>query len=188
MPEITPSQTVGPFFHYGLIRPGQEIVAKDDVPGPRIIVEGRVFDGDGAPVSDAMIEIWQADAEGRYAHPLEPRGGANTGFAGHGRIATDAEGRWRAVTVKPGPVPFGDGRMQAPHLSLGVFARGVLQRLHTRLYFGDEASNADDPVLALVDPGRRGTLIAQHGRRDGQTVYTLDIRLQGEGETVFFLA
>jgi protocatechuate 3,4-dioxygenase alpha subunit len=189
MAEITPSQTVGPFFHDGLVRPGQEVVAPEGAPGERVVVEGLVLDGDGAPVPDALIEIWQADAEGRHAHPLDPRAGANSGFVGFGRVATDETGLWRALTVKPGPVPHPDGGLQAPHLSLGVFARGVLTRLHTRLYFEDDALTAGDPVLALVDPARRPTLLARRdGERDGAAVYRLDIRLQGEGETVFFLA
>lgn len=183
---ITPSQTVGPFFHYGLMRPGQDQIAPEGLPGQRIVVEGRVLDGDGQPVADAMIEIWQADSEGRYSHPLEPRFGANASFRGFGRIATDTTGTWRAFTIKPGPIAHPGGGQQAPHLNLGVFARGVLTRLHTRLYFEDEALNAKDPVLALVEPGRRATLIAKREERNGQVVYTLDIRLQGDGETVFF--
>jgi protocatechuate 3,4-dioxygenase alpha subunit len=186
---ITPSQTVGPFFHYGLIRPGQTDIAPSQVPGQRIVVEGRVLDGDGQPVPDAMIEVWQADAEGRYAHPADPHGrGANSGFAGHGRAPTDTAGVWRVTTVKPGAVPHPKGGTQAPHLTLGVFARGLLLRLHTRVYFDDEAANATDPVLASIDADRRGTLIAKGDAAGGTPVYRLDIRLQGDGETVFFLA
>jgi protocatechuate 3,4-dioxygenase alpha subunit len=193
MAEITPYQTVGPFFHYGLMRPGQDVVAPDGVPGRRIQVGGRVLDGEGEPMIDAMVEIWQADAEGRYAHPLDPRApaprpGANLAFTGFGRIATDETGTWRATTIMPGPVPHPGGGMQAPHLNLGVFARGVLTRLHTRLYFEGEPANAADPVLALVDPDRRDTLVARRVERDGAVAYVLDIRVQGEGETVFFLA
>ena len=186
---ITPSQTVGPFFHYGLIRPGQTEIAPADVPGQRITVEGRVLDGDGQPVPDAMIEVWQADAEGRFAHPRDPQGrGANASFTGHGRAPTDPSGTWRFTTVKPGPVPHPAGGQQAPHLTLGVFARGLLLRLHTRLYFEDEAANATDPVLNAIDADRRTTLIARKDTGGGALVYRLDIRLQGDGETVFFLA
>lgn len=186
MPEITPSQTVGPFFHYGLMRPDQERIAPEGVPGQRIVVEGRVLDGDGQPLADAMIEVWQADADGRYRHPLDSRPGGNAGFRGFGRIATDQAGYWRAFTVKPGPVGTPDGAMQAPHLNLTVFGRGILTHLFTRLYFEDEALNATDPALSLVDPGRRATLIARRHDGDGAPAYVLDIRIQGDDETVFF--
>ncbi len=184
---ITPSQTIGPFFAYALTprayagaELASERLASEGVAGERIRIEGRVLDGDGAPVGDAMLEIWQADAQGRH----QPQG--NAGFTGFGRAETTAEeGRFVFETIRPGAVPGPGGTLQAPHLSLSVFARGVLVRLMTRIYFADEPANAADPVLALVPQARRETLIA---RRDQNGVYRFDIRLQGEGETVFFEA
>ncbi|MFN3673520.1 MAG: protocatechuate 3,4-dioxygenase subunit alpha [Bosea sp. (in: a-proteobacteria)] len=182
---ITPSQTIGPFFAYALTprayggpELASERLAPEGVPGERIRIEGQVLDGDGLPVGDAMLELWQADAQGR----CQPQG--NAGFTGFGRAETTAEeGRFWFETIRPGPVPGPGGALQAPHLSLSVFARGVLVRLMTRIYFADQPANAADPVLALVPPERRETLIA---RRDDQGVYRFDIRLQGQGETVFF--
>ena len=189
---LTPSQTVGPFFHYCLTPAAYgypEVVTNDllteDAAGERIRIEGRVFDGDGQPVPDAMIEIWQADGQGRYAHPADAGARLNTRFKGFGRAECDAEGRYRFTTVKPGPVPGPNGRAQAPHINVGVFARGVLNRLFTRIYFEDEAGNASDPIFALVPEEARGTLIA---RRSGAAAYTFDIHLQGTNETVFFEA
>lgn len=183
---ITPSQTIGPFFAYALTPRaygGSELateqVATDGVAGERIRVEGTVFDGDGAVVSDAMIEIWQADAQGRF------NASGNAGFTGFGRAETTAEGGFHFDTIRPGALPGPDGRMQAPHLSVSVFARGLLVRLATRIYFEGEAGNAGDPILALVPEDRRGTLIA---KRTGQGAFRFDIRLQGESETVFFEA
>lgn len=192
---ITPSQTVGPFFAYCLTPRGYDFselvlndLVTDDASGERIRIEGRVFDGDGQPVTDAMIEIWQADAQGRYAHPADGRAAPNARFRGFGRAGTDEEGRYGFTTVKPGRVPGPDGGLQAPHINVHVFARGVLRHMMTRIYFADEAANEADPILALVPAERRGTLLA---RRDGQhdlPVYVFDIRLQGEDETVFFEA
>lgn len=184
---ITPSQTIGPFFAYALTprayggpELATERLAQDGVSGERIRIEGQVLDGDGAPVGDAMLELWQADAQGRH----QPQG--NAGFIGFGRTETTAEeGRFWFETVRPGPVPGPGGALQAPHLSLSVFARGVLVRLMTRVYFADEPANATDPVLALVPLERRDTLLA---KRDDSGAYRFDIRLQGEGETVFFEA
>lgn len=183
---LTPSQTIGPFFAYALTPrayDGRELfteqVAAEGMAGERVRVEGRVFDGDGAVVSDAMIEIWQADGQGRF------NAAGNAGFTGFGRCETSAEGVYFFETVRPGALSGHDGAVQAPHLTVSVFARGLLIRLMTRIYFSDEAGNASDPVLALVPAERRGTLIAQRGD-DG--VFRLDIRLQGEGETVFFEA
>lgn len=189
----TPSQTVGPYFAYGLTPqqygyPMKEIasgrLADDGVEGERIRIEGQVFDGAGAVVPDAMIEIWQADAQGRYAHPADPRG-SNADFRGFGRFGTgtDPQNRFIFETVKPGLV--GDG--QAPHINVIVFMRGMLVHAFTRLYFSDEVSaNAADPALSSVPADRRGTLIAE--RHDGPTgtVYRFDIRMQGDSETVFF--
>ena len=194
MAEITPSQTVGPYFAYGLT-PNRKYDWKDtfgadlatpDASGERIRIEGRVLDGDGCPIDDAMIEIWQADAQGRYASPADPRPRPNTAFQGFGRAATDAEGRYGFDTIKPGPTPGLDGKMQAPHVLLAVFARGMLRQSYTRIYFADEAANADDAILACVPPERRATLLAGKMERQGRAVYVFDIRMQGEAETVFF--
>ncbi len=183
---ITPSQTIGPFFAYALTprayggtELATEQVATDGVAGERIRIAGTVYDGDGAPVGDAMIEIWQADAQGRY------NAAGNAGFTGFGRAETTAEGTFHIETIRPGAVAAPDGTMQAPHLSLSVFARGILTRLATRIYFADEPANAVDPVLVLVPAERRHTLIAT---RDSGGSFRFDIRLQGENETVFFAA
>ena len=185
----TPSQTVGPFFSFGLA-PEQygynfrsiagSALADDSTPGSRIRIVGRVFDGQGSVLSDALIEIWQADAEGRYAHPADARS-SNAAFKGFGRTGTgtDPENRFVFDTVMPGAVAG-----QAPHINVIVHARGMLNHLYTRLYFEDRAdANARDPVLQSVPSDRRGTLMA---RRDGTATYRFDIRLQGDGETVFF--
>lgn len=188
---ITPSQTVGPFFAYCLTPTAYAYRAvfsndltHDGIAGERVRIEGRVLDGDGAPVPDAMIEIWQADAEGNYVRGEQ---GANLPFRGFGRAECDAEGRYHFTTVKPGPVPGPGGTRQAPHINVSVFARGVIRRMLTRLYFSDEMHNAGDPILALVPGDRCLTLIA-HRMEGAPPVYTFDIRLQGEGETVFFEA
>ena len=194
MTGITPSQTVGPFFKYGLTPQGQYAwndaftsnLVTPDASGERIRVEGRVFDGDGQPVPDAMLEIWQADAQGRFADPQDKRALPNATFRGFGRCGTDANGAYAFDTIKPGSVPDPDGKAQAPHLLLAVFARGMLRHLYTRIYFGDEKGNSSDPVLALVPADRRMTLIAERAPGSGNAVYQLDLLLQGEGETVFF--
>jgi protocatechuate 3,4-dioxygenase alpha subunit len=191
---ITPSQTVGPFFKYGLTPNGAYDwndaftgnLVTSDASGERIRVEGRVFDGDGAPVPDCMLEVWQADSQGRFADLQDKRALPNTKFRGFGRVGTDANGAYAFDTIKPGAVPDADGKPQAPHLLLAVFARGMLRHLYTRVYFGGEAANAADPVLALVPSDRRATLIAERDAGNGNAVYRLDLRLQGEGETVFF--
>lgn len=189
----TPSQTVGPFFAYGLTPeqygyPFRAIagaaMVDDETPGERIRVVGRVFDGEGAPIPDAMVEIWQADGEGRYAHPADPRG-ANIAFRGFGRCGTGTDPQQRFVfeTIKPGAV--GDG--QAPHLNVIVLMRGLLSHVYTRIYFDDEAgANAADPVLAGVEEARRATLIARREVDPAGTVYRFDIHMQGAEETVFF--
>ena len=188
----TPSQTIGPFFSSALLGPGRDAPSSPGATGTPIRVECRVLDGAGAPVSDAMIEIWQADANGRYHHPADGREDAapGTAFHGFGRIGTDAAGSLRFASVKPGAVPGRGNVMQAPHLNLLVFARGLLNHLHTRVYFSDEAeANALDPVLSIVDPARRDTLVAVLDGVPGTRVpfvYRFDIRLQGTGETVFF--
>jgi protocatechuate 3,4-dioxygenase alpha subunit len=156
-------------------------MATDDTSGARIRLEGRVLDGDGEVVPDALIELWQADAEGRYNHPADPRGAADPGFSGFGRAGTDDAGRWWFDTIKPGP--HGSG---APHINVIVFARGLLDRLLTRFYFSDEAANADDPLLGSLPPDRRATLVAERAEEGEAVTYRIDIVLQGEGETVFF--
>jgi len=193
MAGITPSQTVGPFFAPALTPgtdyPWQQPIGDDlitpDASGQRIRIEGRVFDGDGAPVNDSMIEIWQADAAGRYAHPAD-RQRPNAKFTGFGRAGTDAEGRFSFSTVKPGAVAGPDGKPQAPHILVVVFARGLPRHAYTRIYFSDEAGNSADPILALVPADRRGTLIARREEKGGQVVYAFDVKLQGNDETVFF--
>jgi protocatechuate 3,4-dioxygenase alpha subunit len=193
----SPSQTAGPYVHIGCTPNfvGIEGVYAQDLGarltdaqtrGERITVRGRVFDGNGAALRDALIEIWQADADGLYPSPQEKRGAADPHFTGWGRSPGDMEtGEFVFETVKPGRTPFKDGRSQAPHISFWVVARGINIGLHTRMYFEDEAeANAADPVLLRVEAEtRRGTLVA---RKTGPTEYTFDIRLQGESETVFF--
>ena len=191
---VTPSQTVGPYFAYGLTSNGKydwndafsNNLVTADVSGERVRVEGRVFDGDGAPIVDCMLEIWQADAQGRFADPQDKRAAPNTSFKGFGRCATDGNGGYAFDTIKPGQVADPDGKPQAPHLLLAVFARGMLLHLYTRIYFDGEAANAADPVLALVPADRRATLIAAREPGAGNAVYRLDIHLQGDNETVFF--
>jgi protocatechuate 3,4-dioxygenase alpha subunit len=190
---ITPSQTVGPFFKYGLTPDGKYDwndaftgnLVTPDASGERIRIEGRVFDGDGAPVPDAMLEIWQADAQGHFSDPQDKRALPNSKFRGFGRCGTDANGDYSFDTIKPGQVPDPDGSAQAPHILLAVFARGMLLHLYTRIYLDGEAANGADPVLALVPADRRSTLIAARKAGAGN-VYHFDIRLQGDNETVFF--
>jgi protocatechuate 3,4-dioxygenase alpha subunit len=191
---ITPSQTVGPYFKYGLTPNGQYEwndaftgnLVTPDTSGERIRIEGRVFDGEGQPVPDAMLEVWQADSQGRFADPQDKRALPNATFRGFGRCGTDGNGAYVFDTIKPGSVPDPDGKAQAPHILLAVFARGMLRHLYTRIYFADEAANGSDPVLALVPADRRATLIATRENGSGNAVYRLDLRLQGDGETVFF--
>lgn len=176
----TPWQTVGPFFSIGLDWPNAHDMAGHD---DSIEIEGLLNDGDGNPVMDGMIELWQADGAGRYAHPADRQNTeADSAFRGFGRCATTPCG-FRFRTIKPGRVPFPRGGLQAPHILVGVMARGLLRRLTTRLYFADEPSNAEDPILALVPPERRNTLLA---KPEGDGIYRFDIRLQGPEETVFF--
>lgn len=184
---VTPTQTVGPFFAPALLRDVQNVLVTENTPGQRIRVEGRVLDGAGAPVADAMIEIWQANSHGRFNHPRDTRDlPLDPEFGGWGRSATDDAGLYWFETVKPGPVPFEGEQMQAPHLAVTVHARGMLNHAQTRLYFEDEAANESDPILALVPSERRGTVIARREEADDNVVYRLDIVLQGRGETVFF--
>ncbi len=183
----TPSQTVGPFFSIGLPWQGGETLVTPETLGERLTVGGRVLDGDGHPLDDALIEIWQANAAGRYAHdddrrehiPLDPA------FVGFGRCATDAEGRYAFHTIRPGRVPGPGGTLQAPHLAVSVLARGLLKRAATRIYFDDAPENADDPILGLVPAAARPRLIATRTPGPDAT-YHFDIVLQGERQTVFF--
>jgi protocatechuate 3,4-dioxygenase alpha subunit len=191
---ITPSQTVGPYFAYGLTPNGKYAwndafsgnLVTPDTSGDRIRVEGFVYDGDGVVVPDCMLEIWQADAQGRFADPQDQRALPNASFKGFGRCGTGAKGEFAFDTIKPGSVPDTDGKPQAPHILMAIFARGMLLQNYTRIYFDDEAANAADPVLALVPADRRGTLIARRGEGGNGVVYRFDIRLQGDDETVFF--
>lgn len=193
MSGLTPSQTVGPYFAYGLT-PGSKYEWNDafsndlvtpDASGDRIRIEGQVFDGDGAVIPDAMLEIWQADAQGRYANPRDTRALPNAAFKGFGRCGAGAKGDFAFDTIKPGSVLDPEGKPQAPHIVLAVFARGMLLHLYTRIYFDDEDDrNAADPILALVPAERRATLIAK--REAGGATYRFDIHLQGDNETVFF--
>lgn len=184
--EPTPAQTVGPFFADSLLRNPMNAVADETTEGLPIRVEGRVIDGDGAAVPDAMIEIWQADFRGVYHHPDDHRGGAGNGFVGFGRSGTDASGRYWFRTIKPGAVTSPTGGTQAPHLNVCVFARGLLDHLATRIYFGDEPSNEMDEVLQSIEAARRPTMIATRTGAGDEVVYELDIALQGDAETVFF--
>jgi protocatechuate 3,4-dioxygenase, alpha subunit len=179
---LTPSQTVGPFLHLAMAWPDGPYVVPEGTTGA-IRISGQVFDGAGEPVPDAVIETWQADAHGRFAHPDDPRGPAAAGFRGFGRCPTDAEGRYWILTVKPGPLPTPGGGVEAPHLDVSVFARGLLDRLVTRMYFPDEPANETDPVLiSILAPELRNTLVAT-STVDG---LRFDIHLQGEHESVFF--
>jgi len=196
----SPSQTAGPYVHIGATPNWVEItgVWEEDLglvlvgpetKGERIIVKGRIFDGSGHPIRDALVEIWQADAEGLYNSPEEKRGTADPNFVGWGRQPTDGTtGEYRFETIKPGRVPYKDGRPMAPHITFWIVARGINIGLHTRMYFGDEdAANAECPVLARIEHKYRlETLIASRGEENGLPTYTFDIHLQGEKETVFF--
>ncbi|MEO8938174.1 MAG: protocatechuate 3,4-dioxygenase subunit alpha [Burkholderiaceae bacterium] len=187
----TTSQTVGPYLHIGLAPRNRADIAFDGRTDQthRIVIEGLVLDGDGDMLPDGMIEIWQADAVGVYTHPHDLRSRLDEtarSASGFGRLPTEPEGRFRFTTVKPGRVPAPDGSLQAPHLIVAFFARGLLKHLSTRLYFADEAeANAEDFVLRSVPEARRGTLVAE---RVADDLYRWTLRLQGaaDDETVFF--
>lgn len=188
----TPSQTVGPYFSMILAHTDDgEAMATATTPGDPVVVTGRVLDGERKPVEDALLEVWQANAAGRYRHPLDDRDDValDDEFTGFGRSKTRFEGgTWRFRTVKPGRVPMPDGTLQAPHLNLCVQARGMLVPSFTRIYFDDEeAANGDDPVLANVPADRRPTMIAvRDAAADGDVpTYRLDVVFQGDDETVF---
>ena len=192
---ITPSATVGPFFLFGLIPStygGTDIITNNlvtpDASGEKIRIEGRVLDGDGVPIPDTMLEIWQADAAGRYAHPADRRALPNAAFKGFGRSQTDEAGRYSFDTIKPGAVPGPNGKMQAPHIAVNLFSRGVLKQMVTRIYFSDEGANGSDPILGLIPQERRATLVARREEQGGVPVYRFDFKLQGDDETVFFEA
>ena len=184
--QATTSQTVGPYFKIGLRWLNRDNLVGEGASGERVTIQGRVFDGDGVPVPDAIVEIWQANAHGKYDHPedtqqkpLEP------GFKGYGRVPVTALGAFRFATIKPGPVPGPEGSEQAPHLLVSVFMRGVLRRMVTRIYFPDEPRNAADFILNLVEPARRPTLIAKKSAGAPGTL-EWNVVLQGSDETVFF--
>lgn len=179
----TTSQTVGPFFQIGFAPRERVELASPDVEGERVLIEGRVLDANGAGVPDACLEIWQADAQGEYAEPEDPARGAD-GFRGFGRIPTEEDGRFRFSTIKPGGVAGLDGTMQAPHLAVSIFMRGLMKRLTTRIYFPAEERNFKDAVLALIEPQRRETLVAQQvAEKPG--LLRWNVVLQGVNETVF---
>jgi len=189
MAKQTPSQTVGPYLHLGLVREARNVVAGAATEGQRIRLEGRVLDGEGQGVGDALVEIWQANAHGRYNHPEDTQDKPlDAAFKGFGRAPTDGDGGFWFETVKPGAVPGPGNALQAPHLNVTVFARGMLLHAVTRVYFSDEAANEIDPVLNSIDePARRATLVAEKGATEGQaSTYRFDIVLQGADETVFF--
>ena len=184
----SPSQTVGPFFHLGLTANGAlGCLAGPGAKGERIRLACRVLDGDGAPVTDAMIELWQADAGGKYNHPDDTQEkAADPAFRGFGRLPTNEDGACVFETVKPGRVPGWDSRtLQAPHVNASVFARGLLKHLVTRIYFAGDPANQEDPVLALAPEDRRDTLMA-HPDAEHPGVWNFEIHLRGERETVFF--
>jgi protocatechuate 3,4-dioxygenase, alpha subunit len=182
--QATTSQTVGPYLRIGLEWLVTENLVAPGVTGEGITLEGRVFDGDGKPVNDAIVEIWQANTHGRYAHPEDKQDKPlEKGFRGWGRSATDENGVFRFQTIKPGRVPGRDGTLQAPHLMVTIFMRGLLKHLVTRVYFPDEPANGEDPILKLVPAERRQTLIAK--RKSGAAL-EWNVILQGKDETVFF--
>ena len=181
---LTAAQTVGPFVSIGFEKQAVTDVALPGVAGERVTISGRIFDGDGLPVTDAVIETWQANSYGKYAHPddaqeklLEEK------FKGFGRVQTDAQGGFRLTTIKPGTVAGPDGQQQAPHITVVIFMRGLLKQLMTRIYFPDDAANADDPLLNLVPAARRATLIAT---KSAGSALQWNVHLQGPHETVFF--
>jgi protocatechuate 3,4-dioxygenase, alpha subunit len=181
---LSPSQTIGPFFHGFLPVDGR--LAGPEAKGERIALSIRVVDGDGEPVSDAMVEIWQADAAGKYDHPDDPQEREpDPHFRGYGRLATDSDGVCVFETVRPGRVPGPNGTLQAPHVAVSILGRGLLYRLATRVYLASEAANQEDAVLASVPEHRRGTLLAQP-HPGAPSVWSLEVRLSGESETVFF--
>jgi protocatechuate 3,4-dioxygenase, alpha subunit len=182
----TTSQTVGPFFHIGFNWLYVDNLAGEDAQGEKIEISGRILDADREPIPDAMLELWQANAQGKYAHPEDTQDKpADPTFSGFGRIPTEKDGAFRFTTIKPGQVPGPDGTLQAPHIVVSVFMRGLLRRLVTRIYFPDEPRNRDDFALNLVEPARRNTLIARKSATGG-VHFEWNIIMQGPDETVFF--
>ena len=178
------NQTVGPYLHIGLDWLTTREIAARGAKGARVAIEGRLLDGEGVGVSDGLVEIWQANSHGKYAHPADQqKKRLERDFRGFGRIPTDDQGAFRFTTIKPGRVPGPGATLQAPHLVVAVFMRGMLKHLATRIYFPDEQSNAEDPLLKLVPPARRATLIA---KRKAKGALEWNIILQGKNETVFF--
>jgi protocatechuate 3,4-dioxygenase alpha subunit len=183
----TPPQTVGPFFQPSLLGEPRTSLVTGSTSGERIVLDGRVLDGDGHPVSDAMLEVWQANAAGRYRHPADARPVTlDESFIGFGRSGTDVEGHFAFETIKPGPVPGPAGSWQAPHLNVLVFARGLLDRLATRIYFEDDGPLAMDPFLLSLPEDRRSTLVARRETGSSPPWYRHDVVLRGDAETVFF--
>lgn len=192
----SPGQTIGPYFAYCLTpepygRKGiaDNVLATPETKGEHIRIAGRLLDGTGAPMNDALVEVWQANAAGRYAHPADARADVplDPAFKGFGRCMTDNDGRFTFETVKPGRVPGQGNRLQAPHLSIIIHSRGMLSHAYSRIYFSDEAkANGEDPVLGLVEAARRPTIVARREDTPGGAVYHLDIHMQGDKETVFF--
>jgi protocatechuate 3,4-dioxygenase, alpha subunit len=183
--KATTSQTVGPFFSIGFDWLRRDSLAGVGVSGERVTIQGKIFDGDGTPVPDAILEVWQANAHGKYDHPEdEQEKSVNSGF-GFGRVFVGTDGLFRFETIKPGAVPGPNGTEQAPHLVVSIFCRGLLRRLVTRIYFPEEPHNADDFILGLVEPARRSTLIAKKIAGNPGT-HEWNVILQGSGETVFF--
>jgi protocatechuate 3,4-dioxygenase, alpha subunit len=182
--EPTASQTVGPYLHIGLSWLTVSRIAVPDCPGEHIVIRGRVLDADGKGVNDALLELWQADSRGKYMHPDDTRPiPPSADFRGFGRVPTDAEGRFEFHTIKPGSLPGQHGGTQAPHIVVSVFMRGILKQIRTRIYFPNDPLNATDPVLNLVPPDRRATLIARPGTGN---LLEWDVNLQGPNETVCF--
>jgi protocatechuate 3,4-dioxygenase alpha subunit len=194
----TPSQTVGPYFAYGLLPHiyarrsiATHQIAKPETPGEHIRIAGRVLDGNGAPIEDAMLEVWQADSEGRYASSADPNSAmrSDSAFRGFGRTGTTSKGEFVFETIKPGRLRGTGNALQAPHLNLIVFSRGLLTHVYTRIYFDDEQeANSEDEILNLVEKERRPTLIAKREKDGVGAVYRFDIFMQGENETVFLEA
>lgn len=184
----TPSQTVGPFFEYGLVFGGENILVDDHAQGEHIRIVGTLYDGDGVPIVDGLIEIWHADSNGIYNHPNDPQhANADPHFRGFGRAQTVDNGVFDFITVKPGAVSFDGDTMQAPHINVHVFSRGLLIHAHTRIYFSDETANESDPVLtSITDTNRRQTLIAKLEKSAELPTYRFDIHMQGDNETAFF--
>jgi protocatechuate 3,4-dioxygenase, alpha subunit len=182
----TTSQTVGPFFQTGLSKMYVNDLTRSGARGERIAIRGRILDGDGQPVPDAVVEIWQANSEGKYAHPDDPQDKpTDPQFQGYGRTPTDEQGLFQFRTIKPGAVPGPDGKMQAPHIAVSIFMRGLLKRLVTRIYFPDEPANNNDDILNLVEPSRRSTLIA-NAPPNQPGILEWHVFLQGPNETAFF--